>query len=109
MAELVDAADLKSVDRKVVGVQVPPWALLCNAGQECVNPCKYKEHRPISVARKQVRGIFKFVIQMHKRAYFGILNDSKMTAPEGGRGSLDSKPFSQRSVLTKKIFLFGRS
>ena len=28
MAELVDAADLKSVDRKVVGVQVPPRALL---------------------------------------------------------------------------------
>ena len=27
MAELVDAADLKSVGRKAVGVQVPPWAL----------------------------------------------------------------------------------
>ena len=26
MAELVDAADLKSVGRKAVGVQVPPWA-----------------------------------------------------------------------------------
>lgn len=23
---MVDAADLKSVDRKVVGVRVPPWA-----------------------------------------------------------------------------------
>jgi hypothetical protein len=33
VAELVDAADLKSVDRKVVGVRVPPWALLCNARQ----------------------------------------------------------------------------
>ena len=53
--------------------------------------------------------VFHCFIQMHKRAYFGILNDSKMTALEGGRGSLDSKPFSQRSVLPKKIFLFGRS
>ena len=30
MAELVDAADLKSADRKVVGVQVPLRALLLN-------------------------------------------------------------------------------
>ena len=48
--------------------------------------------------------VFHYFIQMHKRAYFGISNDSKMTALEGGRGSLDSKPISQRSVSTKKIF-----
>jgi hypothetical protein len=57
----------------------------------------------------EIDEVFHYFIKMHKRAYFGTLDDSKMTALEGGRGSLDSKPFSPRSVLPKKIFLFGRS
>ena len=40
VAELVDAADLKSVDRKVVGVQVPPWALLCMKTQRSAEASK---------------------------------------------------------------------
>ena len=43
VAELVDAADLKSVDRKVVGVQVPPWALFCIKLQMSGNTMKFKD------------------------------------------------------------------
>ena len=42
MAELVDAADLKSVGRKAVGVQVPPWALFCNSLQKSDEGSKIK-------------------------------------------------------------------
>ena len=42
MAELVDAADLKSVGRKAVGVQVPPWALFCNSLQKSAESSKIK-------------------------------------------------------------------
>ena len=42
MAELVDAADLKSVGRKAVGVQVPPWALFCNSLQKSAEGSKIK-------------------------------------------------------------------
>ena len=34
VAELVDAADLKSVASNGVRVQVPPWALFCNQWQK---------------------------------------------------------------------------
>jgi hypothetical protein len=42
VAELVDAADLKSVGRKAVGVQVPPWAFFCNQKQKSAEASKYK-------------------------------------------------------------------
>ena len=39
---MVDAADLKSVGRKAVGVQVPPWALFCNSLQKSAEGSKYE-------------------------------------------------------------------
>ena len=45
MAELVDAADLKSVDRKVVGVK-SPRALLSMKMQRSAEACKYKGFNP---------------------------------------------------------------
>ena len=40
VAELVDAADLKSVASNGVRVQVPPWALFCNQWQKSAKTCK---------------------------------------------------------------------
>ena len=52
MAELVDAADLKSVDRKVVGVQVPPRALLYMKMQR--KACEYSFRGSLNAEEKEI-------------------------------------------------------
>ena len=71
MAELVDAADLKSVGRKAVGVQVPPWALFCIVKQKSAEGSKYKvfsrsnlftsqlNRIPVLIYANAPKGIFK--------------------------------------------------
>ena len=58
MAELVDAADLKSVGRKAVGVQVPPWALFCNQKQKSAEGSKVKAFSRSAKYRSSLLGEF---------------------------------------------------
>ena len=61
MAELVDAADLKSVGRKAVGVQVPPWALFCNSLQKSAEGSKYKAFMLLVLSDAIPREIHVFI------------------------------------------------
>ena len=61
MAELVDAADLKSVGRKAVGVQVPPWALFCNSLQKSAEGSKIKVFRLLVLSDALLREIYVFI------------------------------------------------
>ena len=61
MAELVDAADLKSVGRKAVGVQVPPWALFCKQKQKSAEGSKYKAFMLLVLSDAIPREIHVFI------------------------------------------------
>ena len=61
MAELVDAADLKSVGRKAVGVQVPPWALFCNSLQKSAEGSKIKAFRLFALSDALLMEIHVFI------------------------------------------------
>ena len=61
MAELVDAADLKSVGRKAVGVQVPPWALFCKQKQKSAESSRVKAFRLIVLSDVLLKEIHVFI------------------------------------------------
>ena len=58
---MVDAADLKSVGRKAVGVQVPPWALFCIQKQKSAKGSKIKAFRLLVLSDALLREIHVFI------------------------------------------------
>ena len=89
MAELVDAADLKSVGRKAVGVQVPPWALFCKHSKRVLRLLTIM-HSADPVSRNLLFiGNLCIFIQLHENEHFRKKLATIWLEKKGGRGYVD--------------------